>query len=124
MNTEPVVVVNETLAKLYWPNENAIGRRIDTGTGNGQPKWMTIVGVVHDIRERGLDLTGKGAVYVPYTQTTIGFYTPSEIAIRATREPLLVTKDLQQAVWGVDAEQPVSSIATMDSIVDAELSDR
>ena len=42
----PVVVINETFARQYWPNESPLGRRIDTGTGDGNPRWMTIVGVV------------------------------------------------------------------------------
>lgn len=122
--TAPVVVVNETLARMYWPNQSAIGHRIDTGTGNGAPKWMTIVGVVRDIRERGLDLGNKSAVYVPFTQTTIDFFLPSEIAVLTSCEPLTLSKELQQAVWSVDPEQPVNTIRPMEAIVENELSDR
>ncbi len=117
-------VINETLARLYWPRESALGHRIDTGTGDGAQKWMTIVGVVRDIRERGLDLASKGAVYVPHTQTTISFFTPSEVALRTSRDPLSLASELQRAVWSVDAGQPVANIRTMDSIVDDELANR
>jgi putative ABC transport system permease protein len=120
----PVVVINQTLARQYFPGESAIGHRIDTGTGDGRPKWMTVVGVVRDIRERGLDLVLKSAAYVPFTQTTITFFQPSEIAAFTTRDPLSLSKELQQAVWSVDREQPVSHIRTMDAIVDDELSNR
>jgi ABC-type antimicrobial peptide transport system permease subunit len=85
---------------------------------------MTIVGVVGDVRERGLDLSMKPAVYVPFTQTGITFFQPSEIAVLAAREPLYLSKPLQQAVWAVDPEQPVSYIRTMDEIVDDELASR
>ncbi len=85
---------------------------------------MTIVGIVQDVRERGLDLATKGAVYVPYTQTTIGFFQPSEMAVLTSRDPRSVSKELQEAVWSVDREQPVSNIATMDAIVDAEFTHR
>jgi predicted permease len=124
MDTEPVVVVNKTLAEFYWPNQSALGQRIDTGTGDGKPKWMTIVGVVQDIRERGVDMASKGAVYVPFNQTTISFFMPSEIAVRASREPLSLSKELQQAVWSIDAEQPVTEIETLNSIIDGEFSSR
>jgi putative ABC transport system permease protein len=120
----PVVVINETFVRQYWPNESPLGRRIDTGTGDGNSRWMTIVGVVGDIRERGLDLAMKPAVYVPFTQTAIGFFQPSEIAVLTSREPLSLSKELQQAVWSVDPEQPVSNIRTMDAIVDDELANR
>jgi hypothetical protein len=84
----PAVVVNEALARQFWPNRSALGQRIDTGTGDGQIRWMTIVGVVKDIRERGPDLALKPAVYVPFMQTGIGFFQPSEIAVLTTRDPL------------------------------------
>src|SRR5215469_7474432 len=73
-DTRPVVVVSESLARQYWPGQSPLGKRIDTGTGDGKRLWMTIVGVMADIRERGLDLGLKPAVYVPYPQTTIGFF--------------------------------------------------
>jgi putative ABC transport system permease protein len=120
----PAVVVNDALARQYWPGESALGRRIDTGTGDGSPLWMTIVGVVEDIKERGLDYGPKPAVYVPFTQTTIAFFQPSEIAVRTRVPPTELASALQQAVWSVDPEQPVSTIRTMDDIVDEELANR
>src|SRR5205823_1610505 len=64
------------------------------------------------------------AVYVPFTQTEITFFQPSEVAVLTTREPLSIARELQDAVWSVDREQPVSNIRTMDDIVDAELANR
>lgn len=118
------VVVNEALAHQYWPNQSAIGHHIDTGTGNGAAKWMTIVGVVENIRERGLDLPDKSAVYVPFTQTTIGFFLPEEMAVLTTREPMSISKELQRAVWSVDPEQPVNRITPMEAIVEDEFANR
>ena len=123
-NTLAVVVVNETLARQYWPNQSAIGHRIDTGTGNGTPKWMTVVGVVDNIQERGLDLPNKSAVYVPFTQTTIGFFLPEQIAVLTSRAPMSLSKELQKAVWSVDREQPVNRIMPMEAIVEDELANR
>jgi putative ABC transport system permease protein len=120
----PAVVVNESLARTYWPGESALGHRIDTGTGDGSPLWMTVVGVVEDVKERGLDYGPKPAVYVPFTQTTIAFYQPSEIAVRTSVPPARLATALQQAVWAIDPEQPVSTIRTMEQIVDTELSNR
>jgi putative ABC transport system permease protein len=119
-----VVVVNEELAREYWPHESAIGHRIDTGTGGGKPRWMTVAGVVADIRESGLDLGIKPAVYVPFPQTEITFFQPDEIAVHTSRDPLSLSRELQQAVWSVDPDQPVSNIRTMDAIVDDELANR
>jgi putative ABC transport system permease protein len=123
-DSPPVVVVSESLARQYWPGQNALGHRIDTGTGDGSRLWMTIVGVVADIRERGLDLGLKPAVYVPFTQSAIGFFVPGEIAVRTWREPMTLANDLRRAVWSVDSEQPVSHVRPMSAIVDDELSSR
>ncbi|HWW83134.1 MAG TPA: ABC transporter permease [Vicinamibacterales bacterium] len=123
-DTVPVVVVNEALARQFWPTESALGHRINTGTGVGAPRWMTIVGIVADIRERGPDLANKAAVYVPFMQTDITFFQPSEIAVLTTREPIALANELQQAIWSVDPEQPLSNIRTMDAIVDEELAVR
>ena len=120
----PVVVVNDALARQFWPNESALGHRIDTGTGDGSPLWMTIVGVVHDLKEQGVDYGPRAAVYVPFTQTTIAFFQPSEIAVRTSTAPEGFAHALQDAVWSVDPQQPVSKVRTMDDIVAIELGDR
>ena len=120
----PSAVINDALAREYWPGESPLGHRIDTGTGDGAPLWMTIVGVVDDIKERGLDFGPRPAVYVPYPQTTIAFFQPSQIAIRTSGRPEDVAGALQRAVWSIDSEQPVSAIQTMEEIVDTELADR
>jgi hypothetical protein len=85
---------------------------------------MTIVGVVRDIRERGLDLALKGAVYVPFPQVAITFFQASEIAILTERDPLSLSNELQQSVWAMDPEQPLANIRTMAAIVDDELANR
>ena len=120
----PVVVVNESFARKYWPGEDALGRRLDTGTGGATNLWLTVVGVVADIRERGLDLASAPAVYVPYTQARISFFVPSEIAVRTKGEPRGMAPLVQAAVWAVDPEQPVVDVRTMGDIADAEVAGR
>jgi putative ABC transport system permease protein len=120
----PVVVINEALAREYWRGASPLGHRIDTGTGGDDTLWMTIIGVVRDINERGVDFGPKPAVYVPFTQTAISFFQPSSIAIRASVPPTNLANSLQHAVWAIDPEQPVSNIRTMDDIVDHELANR
>jgi predicted permease len=124
VDASPSVVINETLAQQYWHGQSPLGHRIDTGTGDGQPRWMTIVGVVRDVRERGLDLALKSAVYVPFTQVAIGFFQPSEIAVRTAADPRGFVKQLQRAVWSIDPAQPISVVRTMDEIVESEVANR
>ena len=120
----PVVIVNESFARHYWPGEDALGRRLDTGTGGPADLWLTVVGVVADIRERGLDLVSKPAVYVPYTQAPISFFVPSEIAVRTKGDPRALAPLVQAAVWAVDPEQPVVDVRTMSDIALGEVAGR
>jgi predicted lysophospholipase L1 biosynthesis ABC-type transport system permease subunit len=119
-----VVVVNESFARQYFGGTNPLGRRVDSGTGTDGPIWMTVVGVVADVRERGADLETKPAVYVPFGQTAIAFFQPSEIAVRTSVEPTSIANALRRAVWTVDRQEPVSAVRTMDDIVDESLASR
>jgi len=116
-----VGIVNETLARQYWPGENPLGHRFRVPADG---PWITVVGVVHDMRERGFDYNIKGAIYLPFAQFEPGFFVASEIAVRTNSRPGLLAKSLQAAVWSVDADQPVSRVMTMDEIVGEELANR
>jgi putative ABC transport system permease protein len=119
-----VVVVNESFKQKYFDGGDPLGHRVDSGTGVGPPLWMTIIGVVSDVRERGADQENRPAVYVPYTQTAIAFFQPSEIAIRTSVPPLSIAGALRQAVRSVDPQQPVTLVRSLDEIVDADVADR
>src|SRR5437868_5395929 len=116
----PVVLINETFKKQYWPNESPVGKRIKTDDGS---PWQTIVGVLKDVRERGLEIDMKPAVYLPVVQVPFGWNIPSQLAIRTFMNPLSVAKAAREVIWSVDREQPISDIRTMDDIVDLEVAD-
>ncbi len=120
-NSLPVVIINETFKKQYWPNESPLGKRIQT-SGRDTP-WQTIVGVVKDVRERGLEVDMKPAVYLPIVQVPFGWNVPSQLAIRTSMNPLAVAKAARAVIWSVDRDQPISDVRTMDDIVDLEVAD-
>jgi predicted permease len=115
------VVVNEFLATRHWPGKSAVGKRIRFGREN-EP-WWTVVGVVRDIRERGLLYEMKPAVYVPVTQVKKpgGF---SMLVVRTSNDPASTIKMVEGAVWSVDPQQPVSYVRTMDQLMEADVADR
>jgi len=119
-NSLPVVIINETFKKQYWPNESPLGKRINTG--DESPR-QTIVGVVKDVRERGLEIDMKPAVYLPVVQVPLGWNIPAQLAIRTSMNPLTVAKAAREVIWSVDREQPISEVRTMDDIVDLEVAD-
>jgi len=121
-NSQPVVIVNETMARKYWPGQSAVGKRIKFAE-DGQ--WITIVGVVADVREMGLDVPVKAEMYLPFRQVP-GFngYKPRDLVIRTTGDPLALAAGVRREVHAVDADQPVSNVATMDQVLDTETQSR
>ena len=119
-SSEPVVVVNEFLARRHWPGQDPVGKRLRL-TGAKEP-WRTVVGVVKDIRERGLLLDMKPAVYVPVNQVE----SPGAdyLVVKTAQDPGAMINALRGAVWAVDAERPVAFIRTMDQLLERNVADR
>ncbi|MCX6631105.1 MAG: ABC transporter permease [Candidatus Solibacter sp.] len=118
----PVIVINQTLARRYFPKESALGHRI--ATTSRQPVWRTIVGVVHDVHERGYELDMKPGVYIPFEQIKDTWALPEILVVRTTGDPASLTSAVRRAVSEADAEQPVAAVATMDEIVALDVADR
>jgi len=118
-NSLRVVVINETFANLYWPGGSPLGKRLRTSAG---PEWLTIVGVVRDIRERGLELEMKPAMYIPVTQ--VKRPDASYLAVRTAGDPLALANAVRQAIWAVNPEQPIYGIRTMDDLAETEVASR
>jgi predicted permease len=119
----PTVVINESLARAQWPEEDPVGRRLNMSAGDGP--FRTVVGVVGDMRQMGLDVPADAAFYVPLDQVgTATFMGPRQLVVRTTGDPLALAPALRRAVWDVDPAQPVSSVRAMSEVLDAELGNR
>jgi len=118
----PIVIVNETLARHYWPSESALGHRLQLGGPTS--RWYTIAGVVHDVRERGYEPAQKPGVYLSYAQAPDIWSIPEFLIARTSGDPLAVATSARQAIAAVDPEQPISAVRTMDEIVATDVADR
>jgi predicted permease len=118
----PVIVVNETLAKHYWPKQSALGHRI--GMSSRPLVWRTIVGVVKDVHERGYELEMKPGVYIPYPQFTETWAQPESLVVRTKGDPTALAGAVRRIIASVDPEQPVAAVRTMDEILDRDVEDR
>jgi putative ABC transport system permease protein len=124
--TLPVIVVNETMAKKYWPDASAVGRRMMMG-GNGV--WLTVVGVVADVRHRGLDLLPRPEMYRPHTQFRYGGTNAPAVStmtwvIRTAGDPRTAIGYVRQAIHSVDASLGISDVSTMEQVLADSTSDR
>ena len=117
----PIVVLNATFARLYWPDRSAIGRRVRFG-GENAP-WRTVIGVVKDVRERGYELEMKPGAYVTYAQVLTAWQ-PEWLVVRTTGDPVALAPAIRGVVGRIDPEQPVSTVRTMEEIVALNVVDR
>jgi predicted permease len=108
-----VVLINETLSRNFWPNENPVGQRI-TMKDWGPPLTGEIVGVVGDVKGNGLDAAVGPMLYWPYSQFGQIFNT---MVVRSDDNPLRLAAAVKSRIWSVDKDQPVSRIQTMDQIL-------
>jgi putative ABC transport system permease protein len=123
--SQPVAIINETMARQFWPGENALVKRFKLGSDDAQNPWVAVVGVVGDVKEMGLEAPAKAEMFFPYQQLPRMLWNmPRDLAVRTTGDPMSVAAAVRQAVWSVDRNQPVSNIRTMDEILAEEVAQR
>jgi len=110
---QPVAIVNEKLARRIWPNEDAVGKRIAFFSAQGTDPWMVVVGVVGDVKHRGLSVETRPEIYVPHAQAPIGTMT---MVIRAAGDPAAMTAAVRGAVQALDADQPLFNVRTLERL--------
>jgi putative ABC transport system permease protein len=120
--SQPVVIINATFARHYWPSESALGHRISVDWPT--PKWRTVIGVVADVQERGYDLWMKPGFYLPASQEVYGSSNSDFLIVRANGDPLALVPAIRRIVASVDPNVPVSNVQTMGDIIDLAVSDR
>jgi putative ABC transport system permease protein len=119
-----VAIINETMARQYWPGENALGHRFKLGDPTDDVPWVQIVGIVADIRQMGLDEPVKAEMYFPYQQGQMSFYAPRDLVIRTSGDTTNLVGSVRQAIREVDPDQPVSNVATMADVLGTEAAQR
>ena len=121
VDAQPAVVINRSFAEKYWPGEEAIGKRLKVGPLDSQNAWLTVVGVVGDVRQKGLN-EQRLEFYVPYMQERRSFMAPRDLVVRTKSDPALIASAVRKAVWSVDKDQPVSNVRTLDQVFAAAIS--
>ena len=111
--TQPVAVVTEEFARQAWPGEEPIGRRIQRVRPGQDFPWMTVVGVVKDVKEDRFNFRISRPVwYLPFSQQENSY--ALDLVVRSAREPAVLAREIRQAVQELEPDQPVSNVQTMD----------
>ena len=109
--TTPAVIINQTFARQFWPNENPVGKQLRFGD---QHLVGTIVGVVQDVKMYYVRARAERQMYVPLAQfpsSTLGF------VIRTSGDPAAMGAAIRDAIWSVDRDQPVSSVESLETLI-------
>ena len=121
-SNSPVAIINEPLANREFPGRSPLGQRLKFGELDGYGHWYTVIGVMKQIRESGVLLDAKPAIYRVLEQCdqvterlSIG------MLVRTAVEPASIIPSVRQAIWSIDRNQAVARIQTMEEIVDRQL---
>jgi len=111
-----VAVVSETMARVYFPGEDPLGKRISLARDGTE--WTTVVGIVGDTRDVSPDRAPEPQMYMPYAQRPLGGIS---VLLRSSRSPRALTSEAHAAISALDPEQPVYEFRTMDEVVASSL---
>ncbi|HVN80612.1 MAG TPA: ABC transporter permease [Terriglobia bacterium] len=119
--TVPVAIVNETLVRGFWPGENPVGKHIMMGAPRERVPWLTVVGVVADVKDSGLDSTPIPQIYAPQ------FEIPSRsmtLVMRTHLEPMTVVPAVQHEVQALDKSRPLYGITSLEQVLSETVASR
>ena len=120
-----VAIVNERLARDFWPGRDPIGGQLTfpgiekltlPNGGKKEPTRFTIVGVVKDVKNRGLQVPADQEIYVLYNQEPV-YYMPRTLVVKTLVEPTSIVSAIRDQVTALDPDQPIADVATMDQVV-------
>jgi putative ABC transport system permease protein len=117
--TTPVAVINETMARRFWPDDDPLGKRIRVDDGPDVNR--EIIGIVRDTRDSGLDATPAPTVFLPHEQHPVGNMT---YVVRSTNDPATIVSSVKGAVWSVNKQLPFRPITALQQLVAASIAPR
>lgn len=124
-NSMRVAIINRTMAREFWPNEEPIGKRFKPSSPDSPDPWITIVGVVGDLKQMGAEEPVKPEMYFPYQQVADQpWYAPRDLIIRASVPPVSLTTAVTNKVHEIAPDQPVSNVRTMSQVLGEEFGQR
>jgi putative ABC transport system permease protein len=116
-----VAIINETMARRYWPNEDPLGQRIMLGAAQPDRPWSIIIGVARDIPHRTIDSQPEPDWYLPYLREP---QRAMRLFVRSSGDPSGLASAVREQVWAIDKDQPITSLVTMSELVASTVAPR
>jgi putative ABC transport system permease protein len=113
-DSQPVAIVSDLAARMYWPGVSPLGKRLATEWMNGQPLWRHIVGVVQATRHFGLEAPQKAEIYLPHQQSPSPFM---QLVVRTQGDPAALIAPIREQIAALDPDQAASAFQTMESLI-------
>jgi putative ABC transport system permease protein len=113
-DTLRVAVVSDVAARMYWPGQSPIGRRLGIEWADGRPVWLQIVGIVQGTRHFGPEAQQKAEIYVPVAQAPVPYMT---LVVRTQGDPMALVSAVRREIAAIDPEQSAFGFQTMDELV-------
>ena len=110
----PVIIVNQAFARKFWPNQDAVGKRIVMGGMSEHPNWITTVGVVGDVRHFGLDVDPKPEMYVPFAQNP---YFTTIYVVRSNQDAVSLLSAIRREIQAIDSAVPLANVRTFEQVI-------
>ncbi len=121
----PVAIVNEAMARRYWPNQEILGKRFKWGPEDSSRAWIAIVGVVANVKQTSLAADINPGVYLPISQMPQDSPVRAlNLAVRTTSDPTLIVSSLRQIVRTLDPEVPIFQERPMEEVLSASVASR
>jgi putative ABC transport system permease protein len=120
-DTQGVVVVSQTMADQFWPGESPVGKQIKDGDYDSPEPWKTVVGVVKDVKDDGLQSAYEPVWYLPYSQHETRASRYVAVLLRTDVDPTTLVRPASRQIRGLDRLLPLYSLATMDQLMDESL---
>ncbi len=122
VDSAKVALINQTMANQLWPNQDPLGKRIRfPGNETSPPLWRTVVGVVSDVSQYGLDQKPPMQIYLPHSQFPTSFNT---IVVKTESDPAAMTNAVRGAILSVDKDQAVFNVTTLEQLLGESIAKR
>ncbi len=117
----PVAILDETMVRKYWPNEDPLGKRISYEGGQSNPKWREVVGIVGHVKHRGLEGESRVQYYIPHSQmANSNMY----LVIRANNDAASLTGAVRSTIGRLDKDLPLYRVSAMEQLVSDSMAQR